>query len=143
MPNQNPLRSQSKEPSIAYFLSLGFVLAIFGGIVWISSSQLKSVLRKSAIQRYVDIWTPVTQFHIEQGRNDELFGELDFEDFIFFSLIEAQEIDGSLGLQVFGAQGEFLTGIPISIDERNLYLSEIDQMRSGETMPSCPTNAPR
>ncbi len=132
MPNQNLLRSQSKEPSIAYFISLGFVLAIFGGIVWISSSQLKSALRKSAIQRYVDIWTPVTQFHIEQGRNDELFGGLDFEDFIVFSLIEAQEIEGSLGLQVFGAQGEFLNGIPISIDERNLYLSEIDQMRSGE-----------
>ena len=132
MSDQNILRSQSKEPLIAYFLSLGFVLAIFGGIVWISSSQLKSALRKSAVQRYVDIWTPVTQFHIEQGRNDELFGELDFEDFIFFSLIEAQEIEGSLGLQVFGAQGEFLSGIPISVDERNLYLSEIDQMRSGE-----------
>ena len=49
-----------------------------------------------------------------------------------FSLIEAQEIEGSLGLQVFGSQGEFLTGIPVSVDERNLYLSEIDQMQSGE-----------
>ena len=103
MSDQNILRSQSKEPLIAYFLSLGFVLAIFGGIVWISSSQLKSALRKSAVQRYVDIWTPVTQFHIEQGRNDELFGELDFEDFIFFSLIEAQEIEGIAGVR--GSRG--------------------------------------
>ena len=132
MPNQNLAPSQGKEPLIAYLLSLGLVLAIFGGIVWISSSQLRSGLRESAIQRYVDIWTPVTQFHIEQGRNDELFGGLEFEDVMVFSLIEAQEIEGSLGLQVFGSQGEFLSGIPASVDERNLYLSEIDQMQSGE-----------
>ena len=133
MPDQSPSRIKSaKEPLLVYFISVGLVLLIFGGIIALSSLQLREKLRASAVQRYVDIWTPVTEFHVEQGRNDELFGGLDFEDAIVYSLIEAQEIDGSLGLHVFDAEGEFLEGIPLTLDESNLYSSEVEKMRTGE-----------
>lgn len=125
-------RSHSKESLVAYIVSLVLVLAVFAAIVWVSSSQLRSELRASAIQRYVDIWTPITEFHVAKGREDELLGALNFEDVIVYSLVEAQEIDGSLGLQVFGAKGEFLSGIPATLDESNLYASELERMRSGE-----------
>lgn len=109
--------------------ALGMVVLIFGGIVGVSSLQLRKDLRGKVIQRYADIWGPISKFHVEQGVADDLLGILDFEDTIIFSLMSAQEIEGALGVQVFDAEGRFLAGVPFEVNESDLSLDSADRMQ--------------
>ena len=112
------------------FAALGMVVVIFGGIVGFSSLQLRKDLRGKVVQRYADIWGPVSKFHVEQGVSDDLIGILDFDDAIIFSLMSAQEVDGALGVQVFDAAGQYLAGVPAEIEELELSLDSVERMQT-------------
>ncbi len=109
--------------------ALGMVVLIFGGIVGFSSLQLRKDLRGKVIQRYADIWGPISKFHVEQGVSDDLFGILDFEDTIIFSLMSAQEIEGALGVQVYDADGQYLAGVPAEIEESDLSQDSVERIQ--------------
>lgn len=109
--------------------ALGMVVLIFGGIVGVSSLKLRKDLRGKVIQRYADIWGPISKFHVDQGVADDLLGILDIEDTIIFSLMSAQEVEGALGVQVFDAEGRFLAGVPLGTDELNLSGESVGQMQ--------------
>jgi len=129
MTDQNGTRSRFRGSSLVPFAALGMVVVIFGGIVGFSSLQLRKDLRGKVIQRYADIWGTVSKFHVEQGVSDDLFGILDFEDTIIFSLMSAQEVDGALGVQVFDAAGQYLAGVPAEIEESELSLDSVERMQ--------------
>ena len=112
------------------FAALGMVVVIFGGIIGFSSLQLRKDLRGKVVQRYADIWGPVSKFQVEQGVSDDLSGILDFDDAIIFSLMSAQEVDGALGIQVFDAAGQYLAGVPAEIEELELSLDSVQRMQT-------------
>ncbi len=132
MTDQNGEKPRSKGPFLVPVLALGMVLAIFGGIVGVSSFQLRKDLRGEIVQRHADIWAPISQFHVAQGMEDELLGILEFEDTVAYSLMSAQEIEGALGIQVFGAEGRFLDGIPFVEEELVLDPTELERLRGRE-----------
>ena len=105
-------------------LALTMIVLVFGGVVGIASFQLRKDLRERVVQRYADIWGPISKFQLERGMNDELLGGLELEDTIVYSLMEAQEIDGALGVQVFDWQGRYLAGVPAGIEMRILISSD-------------------
>ena len=114
-------------------LALTMIVLVFGGVVGIASFQLRKDLRERVVQRYADIWGPISKFQLERGMNDELLGGLELEDTIVYSLMEAQEIDGALGVQVFDWQGRYLAGVPAGIDD-----ADLDFERSGRLDESVP-----
>jgi len=112
------------------FAALGMIVVIFGGIIGFSSLQLRKDLRGKVVQRYADIWGPVSKFQVEQGVSDDLSGILDFDDAIIFSLMSAQEVDGALGIQVFDMAGQYLAGVPAEIEEFELSLDSVERMQT-------------
>ncbi len=129
MTDQNGTRFHFRGPFLVPFAALGMVVLIFGGIVGISSLQMRKDLRGKVIQRYADIWGPISKFHVEQGVADDLLGILDFEDTIIFSIMSAQEVEGALGVQVFDGEGRFLAGVPVDIDGSDLSLDSVERMQ--------------
>ena len=55
-------------------LALTMIVLVFGGVVGIASFQLRKDLRERVVQRYADIWGPISRFQLERGMNDELLG---------------------------------------------------------------------
>ncbi len=96
------------------------IVLIFGGMVGIASFQLRKDLRARVVQRYADIWAPISRFQVARGLDDDLLSGLDLEDAIVYSLMEAQDIDGALGVQVFDQEGRYLSGVPMGIDDADL-----------------------
>ena len=113
-------------------LALMMIVFVFGGVVGIASFQLRKDLRERVLQRYADIWGPISRFQVARGMDDELLSTLNREDTIVYSLMEGQDIDGALGVQVFDSQGRYLAGVPAGIDEADLDLQESGQLRSHE-----------
>ncbi|MBT5168267.1 MAG: HAMP domain-containing histidine kinase [Opitutales bacterium] len=132
MTNRQTVNSQSKGPSMVAPLALMMIVFVFGGIVGIASFQLRKDLRERVLQRYADIWGPISRFQVARGMDDELLSTLNLEDTIVYSLMEGQDIDGALGVQVFDSQGRYLAGVPAGIDEADLDLQESGQLRSHE-----------
>ncbi len=130
MTDQNGTRSHIRGPFLVPFAALGMVVLIFGGIVGISSLQMRKDLRGKVIQRYADIWGPISKFHVDQGVADDLLGILDFEDTIIFSIMSAQEVEGALGVQVFDGEGRFLAGVPVEIDGSDLSPDSVERMQN-------------
>lgn len=131
MTDQIRARSRSRGPFLVPLVALGMVVLIFGGIVGVSSLKLRKDLRGKVIQRYADIWAPLSKHHIEQGASDDLLGILDFEDALIFSLMSAQEIEGALGVQVYDRDGQFLAGVPIGENEQSLKDPAVQRMKAG------------
>jgi signal transduction histidine kinase len=125
--------SRSRRTSMVAPLALTMIVLVFGGVVGIASFQLRKDLRERVVQRYADIWGPISRFQLERGMNDELLGGLNLEDTIVYSLMEAQEIDGALGVQVFDWQGRYLAGVPAGIDDADLDFELLG--RIDESMP--------
>ena len=121
------LRSQWIAP-----LSLAMIVALFGGMVGIASIQLRQDLRDRVIQRYAEIWESVARFQVVKGLEDDLLSGLRFEDTIAYSLMEAQDVDGSLGVQVFGADGTYLAGVPYDLEETALASDRLRRFELGE-----------
>lgn len=130
MTDHNGARSRIRGALIVPLAALGMVVLIFGGIVGVSSLSLRKDLRAKVIQRYADIWGPISKFQIEQGVADDLLGILDFEDTIIFSLMSAQEIDGALGVQVFDREGQFLAGVPSEVEVSDLSEMSVDRLKA-------------
>ncbi len=131
MTDQNGTRSRTRGPFLVPLVALGMVVLIFGAIVGISTFNLRQDLRGKVVQRYADIWAPLSKFHVEQGISDDLLGILDFEDTLVFSLMSAQEIEGALGVQVYDRWGEFLAGVPIGQDESPLSEASVQRLSAG------------
>jgi len=131
MTDQNGARSCSRGPFLVPLVALGMVVLIFGGIVGISSLKLRKDLRGKVIQRYADIWAPLSKYQVEQSASDDLLGILDFEDTLIFSLMSAQEIEGALGVQVYDREGQFLAGVPIEASEPSLSVRSFERMKQG------------
>ncbi|MDG2167302.1 MAG: HAMP domain-containing sensor histidine kinase [Opitutales bacterium] len=126
-------RFRSQRLSMVAPMALTMIVLVFGGVVGIASFQLRKDLRDRVVQRYADIWGPISKFQLERGMDDELLGGLNLEDTIVYSLMEVQEIDGALGVQVFDREGRYLAGVPAGIDNADLDFGKLD--RSDASQP--------
>ncbi len=121
--------SKLKGPFLVASLALGMVVLVFGVIVGIASFQLRSELRERVVQRHAEIWSQISRFQVARGLEDNLLGFLDTEDAIMYSLMAAQDIEGSLGVQLFDENGNFLSGVPVGMDDSNLSGSQMDRLK--------------
>ena len=53
-------------------LALTMIVLVFGGVVGIASFQLRKDLRERVVQRYADIWGPVSYTHLTLPTNREV-----------------------------------------------------------------------
>lgn len=133
MTDQKSRLSRKGGPLLVSLAALGMVVLIFGGFIAVSSLNLREDLRSRVVQRYADIWQPISRFHIEQGREDEVLQMLEVEDAIIFSLMAAQDIEGAHGIQIFDSEGRFLAGAPPELDESDL--DEASSIRLSQGAP--------
>lgn len=113
-------------------LALAMIVALFGVMVAVASAQLRRDLRERVIQRYADIWESISQFQVIKGLEDDLLSGLRFEDAVVYSLMEAQDVEGALGVQVFSPDGGYLAGVPFGLDEGSLDAAQLEQFEAGE-----------
>ena len=131
MADQKSNRSRMGGPLLVSLAALGMVALIFGGFIAVSSLKLRSDLRDRVVQRYADIWEPISKFHIEQGLEDEILQMLEIEDAIIFSLMAAQDIEGAHGIQIFDIEGRFLAGAPPDLEEADLDEASLSRLKEG------------
>ena len=101
------------------------MLIVFGFIIGLLSWQLRDDLRDSVVQRSSEIWAPLTRFQVQRALNQDLFEAFEIEDTILYSLLDTYEVDGALGVYVFDAKGQFISGIPNPDDVQPLSAGEI------------------
>ena len=131
MTDQKSRPSRKGGPLLVSLAALGMVVLIFGGFIAVSSLKLRADLRSRVVQRYADIWEPISNFHIEQGREDEILQMLEIEDAIIFSLMAAQDIEGAHGIQVFNIEGSFLAGAPPGLEGADLDEESLRMLGEG------------
>ncbi len=113
---------KSLGPAVAL---LGLVLIVFGSIIGLLSWQLRDDLRDSIVQRSAEIWAPLTRFQVQQALSQALFEAFEIEDAILYALLDTYSIDGALGVYVFDAEGQFISGIPNLEDVLPLSENEV------------------
>ena len=113
-------------------LALAMIVALFGVMVFVASIQLRQDLRERVVQRYADIWESISQFQVIKGLEDDLLSGLRFEDAVVYSLMEAQDVEGALGVQVYSPSGQYLAGVPFGKDEDSLDAAQVERFAFGE-----------
>ncbi len=112
-------------------VALAMIVGLFGGMVSIGSFQLREELRERVVQRYAEIWASISKFQVVKGLEDDFLSGLRFEDTIAYALMEAQDVEGSLGVQIFDDEGIYLAGVPFGVDDDPLDAEKIARFKSG------------
>jgi len=132
MADQTTARRLRKE-SLWLAMAIGAgSMAVLGLIIALVSLGLRDDLHEQVVQRHAEMWVPVTGFQVAQGMQDELLRELPEEDIIMYSLLDIYDVEGAVGVQVYGASGELLSGIPQSLSPESLGAEKLERALRGE-----------